>query len=140
MPNDLFIKNLEKEKEFLIELLTQQAYGYLNAELMVAKAKLDEAPQNRINGKTKDVLTIGDVYADVTIQQLTDSSVYNSLTMVEKIAKMNEFNNESQIAMRDVIRNATHGGGLPRVFHLLPLPQEVHKHVGAEALVEHTRS
>ena len=42
----------------------------------------------------EDVLTIGDVYVDVTVQQLTDSSVYNSLTMVEKIAEMNEFNNE----------------------------------------------
>ena len=62
--------------------------------LTIAIAKLDEAPQNRINGKTKDVLTIGDVFADVTVQQLTNSTSYNTLTAVEKLAKMNEFNSE----------------------------------------------
>ena len=55
---------------------------------------IDAAPQNRINGKTKDVLSIGDVFADITQAQVDASSIYGSLTLAEKKAMINEFNTE----------------------------------------------
>ena len=60
----------------------------------VANSILDSAPQNRINGKTKTQLTLTDVLSDISITDITGSSLFSSLTNSQAIAKMNEFNSE----------------------------------------------
>ena len=68
---------------------------------------MDAAPQNRINDKTKDVLSIGDVFADITQAQVDASSIYGSLTLAEKKAMINEFNTEFSDISADAWNSAT---------------------------------